>query len=219
MAKIIVNNFVSLDGVIQSPGGPDEDTSNGFKWGGWVAPHWDDVMNETMGASMQKPYDLLLGRRTYEIFAAHWPYRQNDPIADKFNSICKYAVSGKQMELSWKGSILITGDVVAQLQQLKSQPGPDLMVFGSGKLVQTLLANNLVDILHVWTFPVTIGKGKRLFAEGTQPGNWKVTDSRVSTTGVVISSYEPAGEIRLAAIAPEAPSEAELERRERHAVE
>jgi dihydrofolate reductase len=219
MKKIIVITYVTLDGVMQAPGGSEEDRSNGFKWGGWIAPHWDELMNEELGATMSRPFDLLLGRRTYEIFASHWPYIQNDPVADKFNSIQKYAVSNQQISLPWKNSTLITGDVVSELQQLKKQDGPDLLMYGSRKLIQTLLANDLVDELQVWTIPITIGEGKRLFEEGTKPATWKLTGSRVSTTGTLIARYEPAGEIKLHNFTPENPPEAELERRKKHAKE
>lgn len=215
MRKIILSIFVSLDGVIQAPGGPEEDTTNGFKWGGWVANHWDTMMNETMGAAMSQSFDLLLGRRTYEIFAAHWPYMKDDPIGGKFNNVHKYAVSSKPLKVDWANTTLITGDVVAGLRELKKQKGPDLLIFGSSKLVQTLLANGLIDQLHLWTFPVTIGTGKRLFEEGTQPASWNLVDSKASTTGVVISFYEPAGELKPGSVADVAPSAAELERRKR----
>lgn len=215
MRKMIVTTFVSLDGVIQAPGGPEEDRANGFQWGGWSARYWDELMNQTMIASMTTPFDLLLGRRTYEIFAAHWPFVQDDPIENKFNSIHKYAVSSKPMEFSWKNSTLITGDVVARLRELKAQEGPDLLVNGSSKLVQTLLANGLVDLLHLWMFPVTIGSGKRLFGEGTSAGNWKLLDTKVASTGVIIASYEPAGDIEPGSFALEPPTAAELARRKK----
>lgn len=219
MRKIIVTTFVTMDGVLQAPGGPEEDPSNGFKWGGWISNYWDELMQEAMGAILSEPYDLLLGRRTYEIFAAYWPFMKDHPIGDAYNSIHKYAVSSKEMDLSWQNSTLITGDVVAALRQLKKQEGPALLVNGSSKLLQTLLANGLVDHLHIWTFPITIGKGKRLFAEGTPPGNWKVLDTKISTTGVIIASYEPAGEIKLGSLVTGTPSEAELARRKRLAAE
>lgn len=217
MRKIIITTYITLDGVIQAPGGPEEDRSNGFKWGGWLAPIWDEQMNQTIDTIMSRPFDLLLGRRTYEIFAVYWPYIQNNPIADKFNGIHKYVVSSRQIETTWKDSTLITGDVVSDLRQLKKQDGPDLLIYGSSKLIQTLLANDLVDELNVWTFPITIGKGKRLFAEGTKPGNWKLIDSKTSATGVFIATYEPAGEIKMGDLTHENPSEAELARRKRHA--
>jgi dihydrofolate reductase len=213
MRKIIVTTFVSLDGVLQAPGGPEEDPTNGFKWGGWTATQWDTLMEQTMGGIMTPPFDLLLGRRTYEIFAAHWPYAKEDPIGALFDRIHKYVVSGKPMELTWKNSTGITGDIVAGLRQLKATDGPDLLVNGSGKLIQILLEQGLVDKLYTWTFPVTLGQGKRLFAEGTQPVQWKLLDATVSTTGVIIGSYEPAGEIRIGSFGLDHPSEAELKRR------
>ncbi|MET7000476.1 dihydrofolate reductase family protein [Chitinophaga defluvii] len=215
MRKIIVTTFITLDGVIQGPGAFEEDRSNGFKWGGWIVPHGDELTQQTMADSMKEDFDLLLGRFTYDIFAAYWPYKENNPIAEKFNRIHKYVVSGKPVELTWENSTLITGDIVAGLKQLKTQDGPNLLVNGSGKMVQTLLEHGLVDILHLWVFPITIGKGKRLFADGTQPGNWKLLDSKVSSTGVIIASYAPAGEIKLGAFEPDNPSAAERERRKR----
>lgn len=219
MRKIITTTFVTLDGVLQAPGGPREDPTGNFDFGGWTVNYWDEMMNNAMGQIMTKPFDLLLGRRTYEIFAAHWPYIKGDPIAEKFNNIHKYVVSGKPVELTWKSSSLITGDVPAVIRKLKEKDGPDLLVNGSGKLIQTLLANQLIDTLYTWTFPVTIGKGKRLFAEGTKPGNWKLMDSKTSTSGVLIATYEPAGELITGSFALENPTEAELARRKRLAEE
>ena len=215
MRKIIVAAFMSMDGVIQAPGGPEEDRSNGFKWGGWMSPYHDDVTGQAIGDLMSQPFDLLLGRRTYEIFAAYWPYEQNNPVGSLFNSIHKYAVSGKPMELGWEKSTLITGDVVAGLRELKQQEGPNLLVHGSSRLVQTLLANGLVDSLHVWIFPLTIGKGKRLFEEGTPPASWKLVEVKTATKGAIIASYEPAGDIQLGSFIEGDPSEAELARRKR----
>lgn len=219
MRKINIVTFISMDGVMQAPGGPDEDPSHGFKWGGWTFPYWDDKMNETMGTSMSAPFDLLLGRRTYEIFAAHWPYIKDDVVADKFNSIRKYVLSTKPVDLSWENSIQLKGDIAPALRKLKEEDGPDLLVNGSGKMVQTLLANNLADSLYLWTFPVTLGKGKRLFAEGTKPGSWKLVASTVSTTGVIMAKYEPEGEVKLGSFTLDEPSKAELERRKRLAKE
>jgi dihydrofolate reductase len=219
MRKIIITTFVTMDGVLQAPGGPEEDGANGFNWGGWSALLWDELMNQAMGSIMDRPFDLLLGRRTYEIFAAHWPYVKDDPIAEAFNNLHKYAVSSKPMKLNWINSTLITGDVAAGLQQLKKQEGPDLLVNGSGRLIQTLLSYGLVDAMHVWTFPVTIGKGKRLFSEGTQPATWKLFDTKISSTGVIIASYEPAGEIQLGSFALETPTSDEVARRKRVAEE
>lgn len=214
MRKIIVTTFLSMDGVLQAPGGPDEDISNQFKLGGWISPYFDDQMGAKLNEILSAPYDLLLGRFTYDIFSAHWPYQENDPIAEVFNRIEKYVVSSAPIDLTWQHSTLITGDVVNELKQLKEQDGPDLLVHGSGKLVQTLLANHLVDVLHTWIFPITLGKGKKLFAEGTQAVQWKLTDSFVSTTGAMVASYVPDGEVRTGTMAV-VVSEAEVARRER----
>ena len=212
MRKIIISTFLSMDGVLQAPGGPDEDRSGQFKWGGWTFPYGDDVMNDTMGKIMSKSYDLLLGRRTYEIFAAHWPY-QEDMIAETFNRVQKYVVSTTPVDLSWQSSTLIAGDVVSELKKLKEQDGPDLFVFGSGRLVQTLFANHLADELHTWIFPVTLGSGKKLFEEGTQAVQWKLTDTVISTTGVIIASYVPDGDVRTGLLGSGHVSEAEIARR------
>ena len=213
MRKIIVSNFLSLDGVIQSPGGPEEDPTNSFRWGGWTANFWDEIMQHAMADTMKDPYDLLLGRKTYEIFAAHWPYT-GDEVSDKFNRITKFVVSGKQRELSWANSVLITGDVVDRLSVLRKEDGPDLVVYGSAHLVQTLLSNGLVDLLNLWIFPVTIGSGKRFFEEGTVPANWKLLNTTTSSTGVTIVTYEPSGQLKPGSFALDPPTEAELKRRE-----
>jgi dihydrofolate reductase len=203
-----------MDGVLQAPGGPDEDPSNGFKWGGWQFPYWDDQLNNDPGKIMSIPFDLLLGRRTYEIFAAHWPY-QNDEIGETFNRINKYVVATTPIDTSWKNSILINKDVVNELKKLKKQDGPDLMVWGSSRLIQTLLANQLIDILHTWTYPLTLGKGKKLFEEGTQAQQWKMTASEVSKAGVIFASYVPEGDVKCGSFVPDKASEAELARREK----
>jgi len=145
---------------------------------------------------MGLPFELLLGKRTYDIFAAYWPYSKEEPVAGKFNSTRKYVVSHKPATLAWHNSILVSGDVVAEIKKLKEQDGPDLWVHGSGNLIQTLLSNQLVDALHIWIFPVTVGNGKRLFAEGTRAEGFKLTGSRISKTGVIIATYEPAGALR-----------------------
>lgn len=215
MRKIIVSTFISMDGVLQAPGGPQEDPSNNFKWGGWMFPYGDELTNEVLRESMSKPFDLLLGRRTYEIFAAHWPYQHNHPIAEKFNNVNKYVVATTPIDTSWQNTVLIKDDVVAALQNLKAQPGPDLLVNGSGNLIQTLLQHNLIDELRTWTFPVTIGIGKKLFAHGTQPAQWKVTDAKISPTGVIIANYVPNGDIRTGSFVPEEISELENLRRKK----
>lgn len=219
MRKIIVFTFSTMDGVLQSPGGPQEDPSNGFKWGGWTFHYWDDMMNETMDKLTANPYDLLLGRRTYEIFAAHWPYQENHPIAEIFNRIEKYVVATTPVDLSWKKSTLISGDVVSELKKLKSQNGPDLLVHGSSRLVQILLSNQLVDILDIWTFPITFGKGKKLFQEGTGAHQWKLTQSAISKTGVIMASYIPDGDVKIGSFVPDQVSDAELLRRDKLAKE
>jgi dihydrofolate reductase len=197
MRKLITTTFVTLDGVMQAPGGPEEDPTSGFKYGGWSVNYWDEMMGNVMTAFMGLPFELLLGKRTYDIFAAYWPHTKEDPIVAKpFNSTRKYVVSHTLADLPWQNSTLITKDVVTQIKKLKEQDGPDLWVHGSGNLIQTLLEHHLIDTMHVWTFPVTVGSGKRLFAEGTQAEGFKLTDSKISTTGVIIATYESAGTLK-----------------------
>lgn len=217
--KIVAAVFVTADGVMQAPGAPQEDSMNNFSWGGWSANYWDEMMGNTIGESMSQPFDLLLGRRTYEIFAAHWPYIKNDPVADKFNSITKYVVSHKPQSLDWQNSISVNGDIVAEIKKIKNQDGSDLLIQGSSVLIQTLLANDLLDRLDIWTFPVTIGTGKRLFGNGTKPGSLKLTAIKSSTTGVIIATYEPAGELKPGSFAIDPPTDAEVARRKRLAEE
>lgn len=215
MRKLIVNTFLTLDGVMQAPGGPEEDPSGGFSYGGWSVNYWDDQMGEIMGETMSKPFDLVLGRKTYEIFAAHWPHATNDPGAKPLNEATKYVASRTLRSLDWSNSVLIEGDVAQEIEKLKQQQGPELQVHGSGNLIQTLLRHNLIDEYRLWNFPVVVGAGKRLFAEGTIPGGLKLTDSKVSTTGVMIATYEPAGEIATGSFALDDPTDAEVERRRR----
>lgn len=197
MRKIITTTFLSMDGVYQAPGGPEEDTSGGFPHGGWSFGYWDETSDNTMKGFLSQPFELLLGRHTYDIFASYWPTAQNDPeIAKPFNETRKYVVSRSAQELAWHNSALITGDVVPQLRKLKESDAPDLWVHGSGNLIQTLLANGLVDRMHLWTIPVTLGTGKRLFADGTPAAGWKLTDFKTAKTGVIIATYEPDGEIK-----------------------
>jgi dihydrofolate reductase len=200
MRKIVVLSFVSLDGVMQAPGGPEEDTAGGFKYGGWTVPYWDDFSGKIMDEQIGVPFDLLLGRKTYDIFAAYWPKQKGD-IADPFNKVTKYVVSASSPKLSWKNSELIDGDVVAKLKELKQQEGPILQVHGSGKLIQTLLKHDLVDELWLKTFPVTLGKGKRLFAEGTMPATFKLTESKTSPKGVIFANYKRSGEVKTGSFA------------------
>jgi dihydrofolate reductase len=194
MRKIIVLSFVSLDGVMQAPGGPDEDTSSNFAYGGWTVPYSDEQSGDLMTAQMSMPFDLLLGRKTYEIFASYWP-KQTGTVADPFNKTTKYVVSNSSPELSWENSELIDGDVVAKLQALKQQDGPMLQVHGSGDLIQTLLQNDLVDELWLKIFPVTLGSGKRLFTGGTVAAAFEVTESHVLPSGVIFINYKRAGAV------------------------
>lgn len=194
MRKIIVTEFVTLDGVVQAPGGPTEDTSGGFKHGGWTVPYFDDFSGNVMGEQMKQPFDLLLGRRTFEIFASYWP--QHEDQWPGINDAVKYVVSNTLTKHDWKNSIFIKDDVVKEIKKLKTQDGPDLKVWGSGNLVQTLLKHDLVDELWLKIFPITLGIGKRLFTEGTIPAALKLTDSKVSPSGVIIANYERAGEVK-----------------------
>lgn len=194
MRKIIVTEFVTLDGVVQAPGGPTEDTSGGFKHGGWTVPYFDDFSGNVMGEQMKQPFNLLLGRKTFEIFASYWP--QHEDQWHGINDAVKYVVSNTMDKHEWKNSVFIKGDVVEEIKKLKSQDGPDLKVWGSGNLFQTLLNHDLVDELWLKIFPITLGMGKRLFAEGTIPAAFKLTDSKVSPSGVIIADYERAGEVK-----------------------
>jgi dihydrofolate reductase len=215
MRKIIASTFVSLDGVMQAPGGPEEDPTGGFAYGGWSFNYWDGAMMEIIGKSMSDPFDLLLGRKTYEIFAAHWPYISNDPIADKFNAITKYVATSSTKPLSWKNSVAIRGDVAAGIARLKQGEGPDLLIHGSSQLIQALLANELIDEFRIWTFPLVLGSGKRLFEDGAKAAAMKLVDSSTSSTGVTISTYVPAGDVNPGSFALQEPNEAELARREK----
>ncbi len=199
MRKIITATFITLDGVMQAPGGPEEDTSNGFRFGGWQQ-NWeeDKVAEEIINSFMSGSFDLLLGRRTYDIFASYWPHHPEiTNVAKPFNSATKYVVSHKPFELSWDTSELITGDVVSELKKLKDSDGPDLWVWGSGNLIQTLLEHTLIDQMHILTYPITLGSGKKLFAEGTQPQHFKPVDSKITPTGIIYAKYEPSESLNL----------------------
>jgi dihydrofolate reductase len=195
MRRLIVQTFLTLDGVMQAPGGPGEDDEGGFKQGGWSVTYWDDQMGEVMGEATSKPFAMVLGRKTYDIMAAYWPTAPEDTGAKVFNDATKYVASRSPRKLDWSNSALIEGDAAEGLATLKKEDGPELQVHGSGNLIQTLLRNNLVDEYRLWIFPVVIGSGKRLFADGALPSGLKLVDSTISTTGVVIGRYEPAGEI------------------------
>ncbi len=195
MRKLIMSTFLTLDGVMQAPGGPEEDDSGGFWYGGWSVNYWDELMGQVMDEAMSRPFDLVLGRKTYDIFAAHWPHAPEEAGAKPLNDATKYVASRSRPTLEWQNSVLIEGDAADGIAALKQTDGPELQVHGSGNLIQTLLRHNLVDEYRLWVFPLVIGSGKRLFAEGTIPSGLKLVDSKVSTTGVVIGTYEPAGEI------------------------
>jgi len=194
MRKIIVLIFVSLDGVIQAPGGPTEDISGGFKYGGWTAPYFDDFLGKVMGEQMSKPFELLLGRTTFEIFASYWPHHGAEWPG--VNKVKKYVVSHMEIKLEWGNSVLLKDDVVSKVKELKEKDGPDLQVYGSGNFVQTLLKHDLVDEFWLKIFPITLGPGKRLFAGGTIPAAFKLTDSKVSPLGVIVANYKRAGEVK-----------------------
>ena len=212
MRKLIVNTFVSLDGVMQAPGGPEEDPDGGFEHGGWSFGYWDEQMGESMGEFMGKPFDLVLGRKTYEIFAAHWPHSQEDG-AEQLNGATKHVASTTLSQLDWQNSHLIEGDVVAGLRALKEQDGPELQVHGSATLLQTLIGAGVVDEFRVWVFPLVLGKGKRLFGDGAVPEGLELVDAKVSSTGVIMTTYRTGAEIKSGSFALDAPSEAEQARR------
>jgi dihydrofolate reductase len=213
MRKLVVNTFVSLDGIMQAPGGPEEDPTGGFELGGWSFNFWDDAMMKSMDEFMGKPFDLVLGRKTYEIFAAHWPHT-DEPGAAELNRATKYVASRTLETLEWEPSQLLKGDVGEAVARLKEEDGPELQVHGSSDLIQTLLQAGVIDQFRVLIFPVVLGTGKRLFGEGVPPGALKLVDSQVSSTGVVMATYEPAGEVPIGSFALEEPTDAEVQRRE-----
>jgi dihydrofolate reductase len=215
MRRIIPATLVSLDGVMQAPGGPQEDPTGGFTLGGWTAPHFNETLGASVGDIFGQPYDLLLGRKTYDIFAAHWPYitDPNDQIAVVFNRVKKYVASRTSPKLDWQNSQLLGPDVVAALRTLKSQDGPDLLVWGSSDLLQTLWREDLVNEYCVMIFPLVLGKGKRLFADGSKPAGLKLVRSQTFPTGVMVANYQPDGAVKTGGFQLAEPSEAELARR------
>jgi dihydrofolate reductase len=217
MRKLVVLTFITLDGVMQAPGGPEEDPTGGFKYGGWVAGYFDDFLGKVMVKQMSKPFDLLLGRKTYEIFASYWPYAKTDedPIAKGLNNAKKYVASKTLTRLDWTNSEVIQGDVAEEVKKLKGQEGPEIQVHGSGNLIQTLLRNDLVDALWLKIFPITLGLGKRLFAEGTIPVGFKLLESAASPSGILVANFMRSGEVKTGSFALEDPTEAELARRRR----
>jgi dihydrofolate reductase len=196
MRKLLVTTFLTLDGVMQAPGGPGEDDSGGFAHGGWSVNYWDEQMGQVMGEATSRPFAMVLGRRTYDIMAAYWPNAPEEEGGKVFNEATKYVASRGRPNLeAWSNSVLIEGDAAQGIAALKAEDGPELQVHGSANLIQTLLRHNLVDQFRLWVFPLVIGSGKRLFSEGTIPSGLKLVDHTVSTTGVVIGTYEPAGEL------------------------
>jgi dihydrofolate reductase len=195
MRKLSVNTFLTLDGVMQAPGGPEEDTDGDFALGGWSVNYWDDQMGAIMDEAMGRPFDLLLGRKTYEIFAGFWPHATEEQGAKPLNDATKYVASRTLGSLEWGPSVLIEGDAAEGVAALKNSEGPELQIHGSGNLIQTLLRHELIDEFRLWMFPLVVGRGKRLFPDGTVPAGLKLVDSTVSSTGVMIGTYEPAGEV------------------------
>jgi dihydrofolate reductase len=215
MRRIVVGAFLSLDGVMQSPGGPKEDPVGGFQHGGWVAPYFDETVRNSVSERFARSFDLLLGRKTYDIFAAHWPYVDaDDPIGPMFDRITKYvATRNPNPSLSWQNSQTLGTDAVAGVRRLKAGEGPDLLTQGSCDFLQTLLKNDLVDEINVSIFPVVLGAGKKLFGEGAAPAALKLVGSRVSASGVTVNRYTRGGPIVTGSFQLEPPTEAELERR------
>ena len=195
MRKVRATTFLTLDGVMQAPGGPGEDEDGGFDQGGWSVNFFDDEVGEAMDAFMSPPFDLLLGRKTYDIFAAFWPTAPEEAGSKPLNDATKYVASRGRPTLGWERSVLLEGDVVEAVSRLKSEDGRELQVHGSGDLLQTLIRHGLVDEFQLLVFPVLIGAGKRLFADGTLPAALKLIDSRVSPSGVFVGRYEPAGKL------------------------
>ena len=215
MRQIIVGAFISLDGVMQAPGGPEEDTTGGFQFGGWTVPYWDDSIAAAMGDSFSQPFDLLLGRKTYDIFAAHWPRIETDPdaegyealnaeIANTFNRATKYVATHHGETLTWENSQWLSQDVAARLWEIKAGQGPDLLVQGSSELIQLLLAEDLVDELRLLTYPLVLGSGKHLFGNGVSPAAFKLIKSVISPSGVIVARYQRAGSIATGSFSLEA---------------
>jgi dihydrofolate reductase len=218
MRRIIVGAQVSIDGVMQAPGGSTEDPTGGFRFGGWSMPYFDEAFGEEIDRLFKEKFDLLLGRKTYEIFAGYWPYYDEDAshggIAKLFNDIRKYVVSRSgELDTSWAGSVLLRD--IEDIKRLKQEDGPNLVTQGSTELVHALLANDLVDAMSIFTVPVVLGGGKKLFADGSAPHAFKLTRSRVSPNGLIVGHYERGGEVRIDETAADSPSDREIARRER----
>lgn len=219
MRKIIAITHVTLDGIMQSPGGPEEDPRGGFTQGGWATPFRDEAGGKALGEIMSSEFDLLLGRRTYEIFAAFWPYAGDHPIANAFNKATKYVITNSLGRFDWVNTHRMSGDAVDEVRRLKASDGPELHIWGSSKLLQTLIAAQLVDEFRVWIYPLVLGKGKRLFEAGVPPLGLTLVESRCTSKGVLLNTYRAAGPLAKTLLSPDNPSDAELARREKLAVE
>lgn len=216
MRKLIASTFVSLDGIMQAPGGPEEDPTGGFPLGGWMFRYADESMDFAEAGFDGKDRELVLGRRTYQIFEAYWPYQPEDhPIAATLNAAKKHVASRTLTKLDWRNATLLPGDAVPAIAALKTQPGPDLQIIGSGNLIQTLQAAALIDEYNVWTFPVVLGRGKRLFSETAKPAALRLLHTKVSAAGVLMSAYAPDGDIQPGTFPSAEPSEKELRRRDK----
>jgi len=229
MRSLVVSTFLTLDGVMQAPGGPQEDPTGGFIQGGWSVNYWDEAMGAAMAENFAKPFDLLLGRKTYEIFAAHWPYAGDeeraerggtasdvdDPAAAALNTAKKYVASRTLDKVDWNNSTLLEGDVADAVAKLKAEDGPEISVQGSSDLIQTLLEHDLVDEFRIWIFPVVVGPGKRFFGQGAVPAGMELVDATTSSTGVIMTTYRRAGDVERGSFAFETPTDEEIERRRR----
>jgi dihydrofolate reductase len=219
MRKLISINQVSLDGVMQAPGGPQEDPRDGFEFGGWVVPYRDEQMTERLNETVSGPFDLLLGRRTYEIFAAYWPYAGDNPITDGFNRATKYVATRGSPEFEWVNSEALQGDAITAVRHLKSGKGPEIQIYGSSTFLQALIAADLIDEYLIRTYPLVLGRGRRLFEEGSPARALKLVESEQSSTGVITSRYLPDGPVRPGSFSMDQPSKAELARRQRLAAQ
>jgi dihydrofolate reductase len=212
MRDLVVQAFVTLDGVMQAPGGPEEDPTGGFEYGGWSVSAWDETMMEAMGEAESLPSDYVLGRKTYEIFAAHWPH-VDDPMGQKLTTSTKYVASNTLEGAEWANTVILSGDAPEQVRELKAADGPPLRVLGSSDLIQSLAAADLVDEYGLWIFPVVVGKGKRIFGDDVAAAGFELVDSKISTTGVLMTRYRKKGPVEIGSFALEEPTEAEVERR------
>ena len=212
MRDLVVQAFVTLDGVMQAPGGPEEDPTGGFEYGGWSVSAWDETMMEAMGEAESLPSDYVLGRKTFEIFAAHWP-DVDDPMGQKLTTSTKYVASNTLEGAEWANTVILSGDAPEQVRELKAADGPPLRVLGSSDLIQSLAAADLVDEYGLWIFPVVVGKGKRIFGDDVAAAGFELVDSKISTTGVLMTRYRKKGPVEIGSFALEEPTEAEVERR------